>query len=62
MCASRLKTRCGNLNGKIIITEGTDVTIIMYRLLLSCGPPTDKISLISHAVAALKCSLPTPTQ
>lgn len=34
----------------------------MYRLLLSCGPPTDKISLISHAVAALKCSLPTPTQ
>lgn len=62
VCASRLKTRCGNLNGKIIITEGTDVTIIMYRLLLSCGPPTDKISLISHAVAALKCSLPTPTQ
>lgn len=62
MCASRLKTRCGNLYGKIIITEGTDVTIIMDRLSLSCGPPTDKISLISRSVAALKCSLPTPTQ
>lgn len=62
VCACRLKTRCGNLYGKIIITEGTDVTKIMDRLLLSCGPPTDKISLIFRSVAALKCSLPTPTQ
>lgn len=61
-CAFRLKTRCGILYGEIIITLGTDVTIIMVRLLLSCGPPTDKISLISRSVAALKCSLPTPTQ
>lgn len=62
MCSSRLKTRCRNLYGEIIITKGTDVTVIMGRLLLSCGPPTDKISLIFPSVAAPESSLPTPTR